>query len=83
MDELGSSSHRFKELNFRYCDIVAKIDGVVTRQNVNPRDYVQIGQNLMRSARSNDIWVDANFKQTELRYDLCIGLPGLFLRVVV
>jgi membrane fusion protein (multidrug efflux system) len=35
------------ELNLRYCDIVAEIDGVVTRRNVNPGNYVQIGQNLM------------------------------------
>src|SRR6516162_9944570 len=35
------------ELDLRYCDIVAEIDGVVTRRNVNPGDYVQIGQNLM------------------------------------
>ena len=33
------------ELNLRYCDIVADIDGVVTRRNVNPGDNVQVGQN--------------------------------------
>ena len=35
------------ELNLRYCDIVAEIDGVVTRRNVNPGNNVQVGQNLM------------------------------------
>jgi membrane fusion protein (multidrug efflux system) len=60
------------ELNLRYCDIVAEINGVVTRRNVNPGDYVQIGQNLMAIRSLNDIWVDANFKETELR-DLRIG----------
>jgi membrane fusion protein (multidrug efflux system) len=60
------------ELNLRYCDIVAEIDGVITRRNVNPGDYVQIGQNLMAIRSLNDIWVDANFKETELR-DLRIG----------
>ena len=62
------------ELNLRYCDIVAKIDGVVTRRNVNPGDYVQVGQNLMAVRSLTDIWVDANFKETELR-DLRIGQP--------
>jgi membrane fusion protein (multidrug efflux system) len=62
------------ELNLRYCDIVAEIDGVVTRRNVNPGNYVQVGQNLMAIRSLNDIWVDANFKETELR-DLRIGLP--------
>jgi len=60
------------ELDLRYCDIVAEIDGVVTRRNVNPGNYVQIGQNLMAIRSLNEIWVDANFKETELR-DLRIG----------
>jgi membrane fusion protein, multidrug efflux system len=63
------------ELDLRYCDIIAEIDGVVTRRNVNPGDYVQIGQNLMAIRSLHDIWVDANFKETELR-DLRIGLPA-------
>jgi membrane fusion protein, multidrug efflux system len=62
------------ELNLRYCDIVAEIDGVVTRRNVNPGDYVQIGQNLMAVRSLTDIWVDANFKETQLG-DLRIGQP--------
>ena len=56
------------ELNLHYCDIIAKIDGVVTRRNVNPGDYVQVGQNLMAIRSLDQIWVDANFKETELRY---------------
>jgi membrane fusion protein (multidrug efflux system) len=62
------------ELNLRYCDITADIDGVVTRRNVNPGNYVQVGQNLMAIRSLNEIWVDANFKETELR-DLRIGQP--------
>ena len=60
------------ELDLRYCDIVADIDCVVTRRNVNPGDYVQIGQNLMAIRSLHDIWVDANFKETQLG-DLRIG----------
>jgi membrane fusion protein (multidrug efflux system) len=62
------------ELNLRYCDIVAEIDGVVTRRNVNPGNYVQVGQSLMAVRSLTEIWVDANFKETELR-DLRIGQP--------
>jgi len=62
------------ELNLRYCDIVAEIDGVVTRRNVNPGNNVQVGQNLMAIRSLNEIWVDANFKETQLR-DLRIGQP--------
>jgi membrane fusion protein (multidrug efflux system) len=62
------------ELNLRYCNVVADIDGVVTRRNVNPGNYVQVGQNLLAIRSLSEIWVDANFKETELR-DLRIGLP--------
>ena len=62
------------ELDLRYCDIVAEIDGVVTRRNVNPGNYVQVGQNLMAVRSLDDIWVDANFKETQLA-DLRIGQP--------
>jgi membrane fusion protein (multidrug efflux system) len=62
------------ELNLRYCDIVADIDGVVTRRNVNPGNNVQVGQSLMAIRSLREVWVDANFKETQLR-DLRIGLP--------
>jgi membrane fusion protein (multidrug efflux system) len=62
------------DLDLRYCDIVAEIDGVVTRRNVNPGNYVQVGQNLMAIRSLEDIWVDANFKETQLA-DLRIGQP--------
>jgi membrane fusion protein (multidrug efflux system) len=62
------------ELNLRYCDIVAEIDGVVTRRNVNPGNYVQVGQSLMAVRSLSEIWVDANFKETQLG-DLRIGQP--------
>jgi membrane fusion protein (multidrug efflux system) len=62
------------ELNLRFCEIAAKIDGVVTRRNVNPGDYVQVGQNLMAIRSLREIWVDANFKETQLRY-IRIGEP--------
>src|SRR6202034_3960445 len=62
------------ELDLRYCDVVAEIDGVVTRRNVNPGNDVQVGQSLMAVRSLNEIWVDANFKETQLR-DLRIGQP--------
>ena len=62
------------QLDLRYCDVVAEIDGVITRRNVNPGDNVQVGQSLMAIRSLNEIWVDANFKETELG-DLRIGQP--------
>ena len=60
------------KLNLRYCRIVAEIDGVITRRNVNPGNNVQAGQSLMAIRSLRDIWVDANFKETQLR-NLRIG----------
>jgi membrane fusion protein (multidrug efflux system) len=62
------------ELDLRYTDVIADIDGVVTRRNVNPGNFVQVGQNLMAVRSLNEIWVDANFKETQLG-DLRIGQP--------
>jgi len=55
------------KLDLRYCTIVSEIDGVVTRRNVNPGNYLQVGQSLMAVRSLKDMWVDANFKETELR----------------
>jgi membrane fusion protein (multidrug efflux system) len=62
------------ELNLRYCDVVAEIDGVVSRRNVNPGNNVQVGEGLMAVRSLSEVWVDANFKETQLR-DLRIGQP--------
>jgi membrane fusion protein (multidrug efflux system) len=51
------------ELDLRYCDVVAEIDGVVTRRNVNPGNNAQVGQSLMAIRSLSEIWVDANFKK--------------------
>ena len=59
-------------LNLRYCDVVSEIDGVVTRRNVNPGNNVSAGQSLMATRSLNEIWIDCNFKETQLA-DLRIG----------
>jgi membrane fusion protein, multidrug efflux system len=63
---------RQAQLDLRYCDVVAEIDGVVTRRNVNPGNNVIPGQGIMALRSLTEIWVDANFKETQLS-DLRIG----------
>jgi len=60
------------KLDLRYTRVIAEIDGVITRRNVNPGNNVQVGQSLMAIRSLRDIWVDANFKETQLR-NLRIG----------
>jgi membrane fusion protein (multidrug efflux system) len=59
-------------LNLRYCTVLAEIDGVITRRNVNPGNNLQVGQSIMAIRSLRDIWIDANFKETQLR-NLRIG----------
>jgi membrane fusion protein, multidrug efflux system len=61
-------------LNYSYCDVRSEIDGVVTRRNVNPGNNLQAGQSVMAVRSLTEIWIDANFKETQLR-DLRIGQP--------
>lgn len=62
------------KLNLRYCNVIAEIDGVITRRNVNPGNNVLAGQGLMAIRSLSEIWVDANFKETQLA-ELRIGQP--------
>ncbi len=60
------------ELDLRYCDIISEIDGVVTSRSVNTGNHVSAGQGVMAVRSVTEIWVDANFKETQLA-DLRIG----------
>ncbi len=71
------------QLNLSYCDVIADIDGVITGRNVNPGDEVLAGQQLMALRSLTDIWIDANFKETQLarlrigqRADLDVDMYG-------
>ena len=74
--KLLQAEHNLDEakLNLRYCKVVAEIDGVVTRRNVNPGNNVVAGQSLMAVRSVTEIWIDANFKETQLA-NLRIGQP--------
>jgi len=54
-------------LNLQYCKIVAPVDGVVNK-NVETGMYVQPGQQLLSVVPLDDIWVTANFKETQLHW---------------
>ncbi len=54
-------------LNLQYTTIIAPADGVVSKKSVEPGQVVQPGQALMAVVPLEDIWVTANFKETQLR----------------
>jgi membrane fusion protein, multidrug efflux system len=54
------------ELQLSYTTLVAPVDGVITRKSVEPGQIVQPGQGLMTIIPLHDVWVTANFKETQL-----------------
>jgi membrane fusion protein (multidrug efflux system) len=54
------------ELQLSYTTITAPIDGVVTRKQVEPGQIVQPGQGLLVIVPLRQVWVTANFKETQL-----------------
>ena len=57
------------ELNLQYTTIKAPADGVVSRKTVEVGQVVQVGQPLLALVSLADVWVTANFKETQLRVD--------------
>jgi len=60
------------QLNLSYTTILAPVGGIVGRKAVEPGQNVAAGQQLMYVVNLNDIWVTANFKETQLK-DMKIG----------
>jgi len=55
------------ELNLSYAEIVAPVDGVATHKQVEPGQIVQAGQGLMVVVPLQNVWITANFKETQLK----------------
>ncbi len=56
------------KLNLSYCKIVAPADGIITRKSVELDQNIAPGQNLLTLVSLQDIWVTANFKETQLKH---------------
>jgi membrane fusion protein (multidrug efflux system) len=63
------------ELNLQYTKIVAPVTGVVTNRTVEVGQNVQVGGEMMKIIPLEDIWVTANFKETQLK-EMKPGQPG-------
>ncbi len=63
------------ELNLEYTTIVAPIDGIVGKRNVAKGQNVSVGEELMAIVPQDNIWVTANFKETQLR-QMRVGQPA-------
>ena len=55
------------QLNLSYTKILSPIDGIVSRKNVAVGDNLSVGQSLLTVVPLTDLWVTANFKETQLK----------------
>lgn len=59
---------RTAELNLGYTKIYAPVSGVIGRKTVELGQRIQPGQSLLAIVPLDDIWVTADFKETQLKY---------------
>jgi membrane fusion protein, multidrug efflux system len=64
----AKSSVEQAQLNLGYTTIVAPVDGIVGKRSVQVGQNVAPGQDLMAVVPLREIWVTANFKETQLAH---------------
>ncbi len=62
------------KLNLSYTKIYAPVSGIITRKSVEVDQNVAPGQNLLTLVSLEDLWITANFKETQLR-EMKAGQP--------
>lgn len=55
------------DLNLKYTKVVAPVNGIVSNRTVEVGQNVAPGQELMKVINLDDVWITANFKETQLR----------------
>jgi membrane fusion protein, multidrug efflux system len=55
------------KLNLQYCKIFAPATGIATKKSVEVGTRVSPGQELLAVVPLDDIWITANFKETQLK----------------
>ncbi len=54
------------DLGLLYTTVKAPVRGVVSKKSVNPGQVISAGQPLLALVQTGDVWVTANFKETQL-----------------
>jgi membrane fusion protein, multidrug efflux system len=54
-------------LDLSYCKIVSPVSGVVSKRTAEAGEHVSKGQRILTVADLGDLWVTANFKESQLR----------------
>jgi membrane fusion protein, multidrug efflux system len=65
--EQARADLRTAELNLSYTTVYAPVSGVIGHKTVEVGNRIQPGQTLLTIVPIDDIWITANFKETQLR----------------
>lgn len=63
--EAAQAAFELAQLNLSYTVITAPCDGIVSRKGIQPGQLIQPGQNLLSIVESGNVWVIANYKETQ------------------
>jgi membrane fusion protein (multidrug efflux system) len=74
--DLNQTAVAQAQLNLGYTVIRASVDGVVSRKSVELGQVIQAGQPLLALVETADVWVTANYKETQLHY-MRVGEPAI------
>lgn len=55
------------QLNLSYCKVIAPADGIIGNRSAEVGMQIAPGQELLALTQINDLWVTANYKETEVR----------------
>jgi membrane fusion protein (multidrug efflux system) len=64
---VAQSALERNQLNLTYTHITSPVAGIVMLRSAEIGDRVSVGQRLMQIVQIDNLWVDANFKETQLR----------------
>ena len=64
--ELAQAQLRQAQLNLGYAKVTAPVAGIIGKRSVNVGDRVQPGQQLMSLTQNGELWVTANFRETQV-----------------
>jgi membrane fusion protein (multidrug efflux system) len=56
------------ELNLGYTKVYAPVSGIIGRKTVEVGQHIQPGQTLLSIVPVDDVWITANFKETQLKH---------------
>ena len=65
---MAEAAVELARLNLSYTVIVAPCDGVTGRKQIDEGQLVQPGQTLLDVVDSGEVWVTANYRETQLPY---------------